>query len=77
MAGTPISITLYGEGDEIIKTYSRLFVPWKLLKAAVKLSKGLDAKRTERGGRGCAGRPGGRGFRNQFSIDDLNEHVET
>jgi hypothetical protein len=43
MAGTPISLTLYDpETDEVIQTYTRSFVPWKLLKTAVRLSTALD-----------------------------------
>jgi hypothetical protein len=37
-------ITLYDpETNEVIKEYTRTFVPWKLLKRAVKLSKSIEA----------------------------------
>jgi hypothetical protein len=42
MAGSPIQITLYDEDSEPKKTYSRSFVPWRLLKAAIRLAKDLD-----------------------------------
>jgi hypothetical protein len=39
----PIKITLYDpETDEIKKEYSRSFVPWRLLKRAISLSKNLS-----------------------------------
>jgi hypothetical protein len=76
MAGTPISITLYGEGEEVIGNYSRLFVPWKILKAAVKLSKSLNVEAmTEEDMDSLAGLVT-EAFGNQFSIDDLNEHAD-
>lgn len=40
--GTPIKLTLYGPEDEVLKELSRATVPWKLLKRAVGLSKGMD-----------------------------------
>jgi len=39
--GTPIQLTLYDENDEPRETYSRGFVPWGILKAAMRLQ-GLD-----------------------------------
>jgi len=42
---TPIQITLYDpETDEVIKTYSRAFVPWKLLSYAVAIMKDIDTE---------------------------------
>ena len=35
----PMVIHLYGEDNEVKNTYSRSFVPWKMLKKAVMLSK--------------------------------------
>lgn len=37
--GTPIEITLYGPDDEVIKDFSKLVVPWKILKRAMRLIK--------------------------------------
>jgi len=34
-----LSITLYDNDNEVVKTFTRTFVPWKLLKRAVKLVK--------------------------------------
>lgn len=40
--GTPITLTLYNpETNEVLETYARGFVPWGILKAALKLQ-GLD-----------------------------------
>src|SRR4030042_260181 len=37
-------ITLYDpETNEVVKEYTRTFVPWKLLKRAVKLSKSIES----------------------------------
>jgi len=35
--GAPITLTLYDENDEPRESYSRGFVPWGILKAALKL----------------------------------------
>jgi hypothetical protein len=37
MAGAPIQLTLYDENDEPRVTFARGFVPWRILKAAIKL----------------------------------------
>lgn len=39
---TPMVITVYDENDEVKATYTRSFVPWRLLKKAVKLLKEVD-----------------------------------
>jgi hypothetical protein len=41
---TPMTLHLYDKNSEITKTFTRSFVPWKLLKEAVKISKNLDPK---------------------------------
>lgn len=38
----PMVIHLYGEDNEIVKSFSRSFIPWKILKKAVKLSQNVD-----------------------------------
>lgn len=43
MAGTPMKIMLYDpETDEVKAEYTRSFVPWRLLKAAIRLQTELD-----------------------------------
>lgn len=76
MAGTPISITLYGEGDEVLSTHTRMFVPWKILKAAVRLSKELDVNDlTEANVDALAGLVV-EAFGNKFSVDDLDKFAD-
>lgn len=76
MAGTPISITLYGEENEILSTHTRMFVPWKLLKAAVRLSKELDANDMSEADVDALAGLVVEAFGNKFSVDDLNEHAD-
>lgn len=40
--GTPMIIHFYGQDNEVEKQFTRSFVPWKLLKEAVRISKTLD-----------------------------------
>lgn len=39
--GAPIQITLYGEGDEVLGEYSRMFVPVRIFKTALQLANDL------------------------------------
>jgi hypothetical protein len=40
---TPLKITLYNpETDEVLAEYTRLFVPWRLLKVAVRMAKTIN-----------------------------------
>lgn len=42
---TPIVITLYDpETDEVKATYSRAFIPWEILKAAIRLIPKIEGK---------------------------------
>lgn len=41
---TPLVLNLYDENNEIIKTCTRTFVPWKMLKKAVILNKQIGKK---------------------------------
>jgi len=71
-----MQITLYDDDSEPIKTYSRGFVPWRLLKKAVKLSNTLDAESLKEedldnlAGLVCEV------FGNQFSIEELNDQAD-
>jgi hypothetical protein len=44
MAGTALVLNLYGEDNELIRTCTRTFVPWKMLKKAVNLHKQIGKK---------------------------------
>lgn len=72
----PIEITLYDpETNEVKKTYTRSFIPWKILKRAIKMQN-LDAENVneetmdEIAGLVVAV------FGDQFSIDDLNDGAD-
>ena len=45
---TPITLNLYDpETSEITKTFTRPFVPWKMLKKGIRLYKQIGQKKTE------------------------------
>lgn len=77
MPKNPIRITLYDpETNEEKATYTRMFVPWKLLKVSVRLAKDLDPTNiTEEDTDALAGMVV-EVFGNKFSIDDLNEGAD-
>jgi hypothetical protein len=77
MTPTPMQITLYDpETNEVVATHSRLFVPWKLLKAAIGLAKSLDpANLTETDLDQLAGLVV-EVFGNKFSVEDLNNGAD-
>ena len=72
-----MQITLYDPAtDEIKGTYTRVFVPWKLLKAAIKLAKDLDTKNmTEETVDALTGLVV-EVFGNKFSAAELNEGAD-
>jgi len=41
---SPIVLNLYGEDNQLIRTCTRAFVPWKMLKKAVTLNKQIGKK---------------------------------
>lgn len=47
MGNTPIVLHLYDENDEVIKSYSRSFIPWKMLKKAIELYRQIGTKSPE------------------------------
>mgnify|MGYP005813743775 CR=1 FL=1 len=48
MAGTPIVLTLYDpKTDELKARYQRSFIPWKVLKEAVKISSLTSGKKND------------------------------
>ena len=72
MAGTPITITLYGANDEEKQTFSRTVIPWGILKKAISLTKSINAEAV--GSQDIDGIAGlvVEAFGNQFSIQDLD-----
>lgn len=76
MAGSPIVIHFYDENSAIIKTFERSFIPWKVLKEAVKLAKSLDPEKMEdKDIDNLAGMVVAT-FGNQFTVEELNDHAD-
>lgn len=74
-----MKITLYGQDDEVKKTFSRSFVPWRLLKQAVRLQKTLvktDGAEVSDEDLDNLASLVVEAFGNQFSIDDLNDGAD-
>lgn len=74
--GTPVSITLYGEGDEIISTHTRMFIPWRMLKAAVAISESMNMQAPTADDMDKLAGLVVEVFGGQFSVADLNEHAD-
>jgi hypothetical protein len=74
---TPMVIRLYDVENEY-EEFTRLFVPWKLLKVAVRLSKELtlDPNNISEEDADALASLVVEVFGNQFSIDDLNEKAD-
>lgn len=78
MAGmTPMRITLYDPvSQEARAEFSQVFVPWKLLKAAVRLSKSLDLENLGEEDVDAIAALVVETFGNRFSIEDLNQGAD-
>lgn len=79
MSATAMRIVLYGDNDEVKATFSRSFVPWRLLKQAVKLQKTLskaDGGEVSEEDLDNLASLVVEAFGNQFSIDDLNDGAD-
>jgi len=76
MPGTPLTITLYDENDEIIATYSRAFVPWRILKAAVRMAKNFDVNNMDEEDIDALSALVVETFGNKFSVEDLNNGAD-
>jgi hypothetical protein len=69
-----LRITLYDpETNEEKATFTRMFVPWKLLKAAVRLSQELKGNELSEADADALAGLVVEAFGNKFSIEDLNE----
>lgn len=80
MAQTAIKLTLYDpETSEVRKEFTRTFVPWRLLKSAIRLSKALanldQNNLTEEDVDAIAGLVVDV-FGNQFTVDELNDGAD-
>ena len=76
MSNTPMVIHLYGEDNEVTKTVTRSFVPWKLLKEAVKIASHL--KPDEMGDEDVDALAGlvVAIFGDQFTVEELNNSAD-
>lgn len=71
-----MQITLYDENSEPVKSFTRGFVPWKLLKRAVRLANSMDkAKMKEEDLDELAGLVV-ETFGNQFTVEQLNDGAD-
>jgi hypothetical protein len=75
-----LSITLYDNDNEVVKTFTRTFVPWKLLKRAVKLVKvfgnDFDADNMQESDIDELAALVVDTFGGQFTIDQLNDGAD-
>ena len=73
-------ITLYdSETNEVVKEYTRTFVPWKLLKRAVKLSKSIGVFDSDNMSEDVIDELAALvvdTFGNQFSVDELSNGAD-
>jgi 23S rRNA G2069 N7-methylase RlmK/C1962 C5-methylase RlmI len=75
--GSPMVIHFYDKDSEMVKTFTRSFVPWKLLKEAVKVSKNLDQENmTEQDVDALTGLVVSV-FGDQFTVEELNNQADT
>lgn len=74
---TPMVITLYdSETNDVKNTFSRSFVPWKILKKAVKLSKDVDFDDMKPEDVDQIAGLVVEVFGDKFTVDDLNEGAD-
>ena len=74
---TPMKLTLYDpETQEEKKTFTQMFVPWKLLKAAVRLSKSLNVEELNEADVDAVAALVVETFGNRFTVDELNQGAD-
>ncbi len=71
-----MQITLYGEDSEPVKTFTRSFVPWKLLKKAISLSKELKEGELNEADVDNIAALVVDAFGNQFTVDQLSNGAD-
>lgn len=69
---TPIHITLYGEDDQVINEYDRTFIPWGILKQAIKLNEQIDVDHMDDAAVNALASLVVEAFGNKFSVADLD-----
>jgi len=73
---TMMTITLYDKASEPVKTFNRGFVPWKLLKKAIRLSKSIDVNDPDEESLDELAGLVVETFGNQFTIAELDEGAD-
>lgn len=74
--GTPMQITLYGPDDEIKATFTRSFVPWKLLKVAIRLMKTIDLENLSEDDVDAIASLVVETFGDKFTLEELNNGAD-
>ncbi len=73
----PIELTLYDpETNEIKKTYTRSFVPWALLKRAIRMMKSIDTEEMKEEDMDELASLVVACFGDQFSVDEVNKGAD-
>lgn len=73
---TILKVTLYDNDNEPVKTFTRTFVPWKLLKRAVRLMKTLNVEELSEADVDELAALVVDVFGNQFTADELNDGAD-
>jgi 23S rRNA G2069 N7-methylase RlmK/C1962 C5-methylase RlmI len=73
---TPMEITIYGADDEVVGTYVRSFVPWRLLKKALSLSKSMDQDNLQESDLDAIAGLVVETFGDQFTVQQLNDGAD-
>ena len=76
MAGTPLTITLYGPDSEPGKEYSRSIIPWGILKKAIALTKSIDQKDVTGADMDAIAGLVVEAFGDQFTLKDLDQGAD-
>jgi hypothetical protein len=71
-----LAISLYNNDNEVVATYTRTFVPWKLLKRAIKLMQNFDASKINESDIDELAALVVDVFGNQFTVDQLNDGAD-
>jgi hypothetical protein len=74
---TPMVIHIYGPDDEVLQTFTRTFVPWRLLKLAVRLNQTLDPKNMTEADMDALTGLVVAVFGDRFTVEELNNGADT
>lgn len=74
--GTPMVIHFYGDEGEVEKTFNQSFVPWKMLKKAVKLAAILEKDDPDESDIDAIAGLVVATFQDRFTVDDLDRKAD-